>query len=102
MVSHSESWKPRRPTADAKIRGLVAAFQAFQKGLPAYLITRILLGLCEAGFVPAALYTMTLWYTTSELSKRFAIFWTGSILSNAFGGLVAFGMWVRCDIDTRP
>lgn len=32
--------------------GLVATFQAFVQSYPAYLVTRILLGLCEGGFIP--------------------------------------------------
>lgn len=32
--------------------GLVATFQAFIKSYPAYLVTRILLGLFEGGFIP--------------------------------------------------
>lgn len=32
--------------------GLVATFQAFVQSYPAYLVTRILLGFCEGGFIP--------------------------------------------------
>jgi predicted MFS family arabinose efflux permease len=32
--------------------GLVATFQAFVKTYPAYLVTRLLLGLFEGGFIP--------------------------------------------------
>lgn len=34
--------------------GLVATFQAFVNSYPAYLVTRILLGLCEGGFIPGS------------------------------------------------
>lgn len=36
--------------------GLVATFQAFVTSFPAYLVTRILLGLCEGGFIPGMGY----------------------------------------------
>ena len=32
--------------------GIVATFQAFVKSYPAFLVTRILLGFCEGGFIP--------------------------------------------------
>ncbi|KAH8649888.1 alternative sulfate transporter [Xylariales sp. PMI_506] len=72
--------------------GLVATFQMFQKGLGGYLSTRLLLGLCEAGFIPASLYTLSLWYTAPELSKRFAIFYLGNLVASAIAGLLAFGI----------
>lgn len=72
--------------------GLVATFQAFQHGLGPYLATRLLLGLCEAGFIPAGLYTITRWYKRDETSKRFSWFFIGNILAGACTGLIAYGM----------
>ena len=72
--------------------GLVATFQMFQKGLSSFLITRLLLGLFEAGFIPASLYVLSSWYTTAEISKRFAIFFLGNGLASAVNGLLAYGM----------
>ncbi|KAH8898031.1 alternative sulfate transporter [Thozetella sp. PMI_491] len=71
---------------------LVAIFQAFQHGLAAFLTTRLLLGLLEAGFIPGGLYTLSLWYKRSELSKRFALFFLGNGLATASGGLFAYGI----------
>lgn len=34
--------------------GLVATFQAFVQSYPAFLVTRVLLGLCEGGFIPGS------------------------------------------------
>jgi len=48
--------------------------------------------LCEAGFIPAGLYTLTRWYKTEELSKRFSIFFLGNLVASACSGLVAFGI----------
>ncbi|KAF2100223.1 alternative sulfate transporter [Rhizodiscina lignyota] len=72
--------------------GLVATFQAFQKGLGAYLSTRLLLGLCESGFIPAGLFTITRWYKKEETSKRFAWFFIGNMLAQAISGIVAYGV----------
>lgn len=72
--------------------GLVAILQSFQKGLPAYLSTRLLLGLTETGFVPGGLYTLSLWYKGSELSTRFALYFLGNGLATASGGLLAYSI----------
>ncbi|KAF4121859.1 Major Facilitator Superfamily [Geosmithia morbida] len=72
--------------------GLVAIFQAWQKGLGAFLSTRLLLGLCESGFIPAGLFTITRYYKRSETSKRFSIFFLGNMLAQATSGLIAYGV----------
>ncbi|KAE9376566.1 MFS transporter [Stipitochalara longipes BDJ] len=72
--------------------GLVALFQAFQKGLGAFLATRLILGLCESGFIPAGLFSITLWYKKEELSARFAWFFIGNMLAQASSGLIAYGV----------
>ncbi|PSN69523.1 alternative sulfate transporter [Corynespora cassiicola Philippines] len=72
--------------------GLVSTFQAFQKGFGAFLATRLLLGMCESGFIPAGLYTMTRWYKRDETSKRYAWYFTGSGLASAITGLLAYGI----------
>ncbi|KAK3905782.1 hypothetical protein C8A05DRAFT_30412 [Staphylotrichum tortipilum] len=72
--------------------GFVAAFQAFQKGLGPFLATRLLLGLCEAGFIPAGLFTITRWYTREETTKRFSVYFLGNLFAGACSGLVAYGI----------
>ncbi|CRK17857.1 putative transporter like protein [Verticillium longisporum] len=72
--------------------GLVATFQAFQSGLPAWLTTRLLLGLLESGYIPGGLYTLSLWYKGPELSKRFALYFMGNGFATASGGLLAYGI----------
>lgn len=72
--------------------GLVSLFQAFQKGLGAFLTTRLLLGLCESGFIPAGLYCITTWYKKEETSKRFSWFFLGNMLAQASSGFIAYGI----------
>jgi Major Facilitator Superfamily. len=76
--------------------GSVATFQAFikGKGLGPYLTTRLLLGLCESGFIPAGLFTITRWYKREETSKRFAFYFIGNMFASACSGLLAYGMYV--------
>ncbi|KAJ9156231.1 Alternative sulfate transporter [Pleurostoma richardsiae] len=72
--------------------GLVATFQAFQHGLPAFLSTRLLLGLCESGFIPGSLFTLSVWYKRDELSRRFGFFFFANGLATAVGGLLAYAI----------
>ncbi|KAJ8475141.1 hypothetical protein ONZ45_g15708 [Pleurotus djamor] len=56
------------------------------------LLTRFFLGFVEAAFFPGALFLLSKWYKRSELSLRTAILSCGSLLSNAFGALIASGI----------
>ncbi|KAI9634398.1 major facilitator superfamily transporter [Dioszegia hungarica] len=53
---------------------------------------RFCLGIAEAGFFPGVMLLMSCWYKPAELSKRVAFFYTASLLSGAFGGLLAGGI----------
>jgi MFS family permease len=59
------------------------------KGLVA---CRVILGLCEAGFFPGAVFIITSWYKRSEVQQRLALFYTASAFSGAFSGLLAFAI----------
>lgn len=74
--------------------GLCATFQAFikGKGVGVWYATRLLLGLLEAGFIPAGLYTLTQWYKRNETSGRFTAFFLGNIVASAASGLIAYGI----------
>ncbi|PYH42867.1 MFS general substrate transporter [Aspergillus saccharolyticus JOP 1030-1] len=73
---------PRRwISAQVFIFGLLAALQIFIRDRTGFLITRAVLGLTEAGYIPAAMYTLSTWYTNAKLTKRIAIFFFGM-----FGG----------------
>ncbi|CAH0046684.1 unnamed protein product [Clonostachys solani] len=53
---------------------------------------RFFLGFVEAAFYPGAMFTLSTWYKREELSKRMALFYTGSQISGAFSGLIAGGV----------
>ncbi|KAI1803998.1 putative allantoate permease [Daldinia bambusicola] len=72
--------------------GLVATFQNFIRDYGGYIATRLLLGLCEAGFVPGALYTMSTWYKKSETSLRISIFFLGNLLASTTTSLIGAGI----------
>ena len=48
--------------------------------------------ICECGYIPAALFTITRFYKQEETSKRFGIFFVGNMAANGAAGLLAFGM----------
>lgn len=51
--------------------------QVFIRDRRAFLATRLLLGLAEAGYIPEAVYTFSTWYRKRELAKRVAVFFFG-------------------------
>ncbi|WWC69764.1 uncharacterized protein I206_103707 [Kwoniella pini CBS 10737] len=53
---------------------------------------RFFLGIVEAGFFPGVMLVMSCWYKPREMSKRIALFYTASLVSGAFGGLLAGGI----------
>lgn len=53
---------------------------------------RFLLGLFEAGLYPGCLYLISMYYKRFELQWRFSLFFCSSILSGAFGGLLAYAI----------
>lgn len=46
----------------------------------------------EAPFFAGVLFYLSKWYTKSELSFRMAVFYSGSLISGAFGNLIAAGI----------
>jgi MFS family permease len=51
------------------------------------IVTRVLLGLFESGFFPAATFLLTTWYCRFEVQTRMAVFFSAASL--AFSGLLA-------------
>ncbi|KAM7205458.1 Major facilitator superfamily domain containing protein [Naviculisporaceae sp. PSN 640] len=85
--------KPRKWMAGQVLAfGLVASLQIFVKNRTGFLISRLLLGLCESGYIPGAIYTLSTWYTKKELARRVAIFFFGMFGGNAISPLLATGI----------
>ncbi|KAE8164010.1 major facilitator superfamily domain-containing protein [Aspergillus tamarii] len=68
--------------------GTIAAFQVFLRNRTGFLVVRSLLGLAEAGYIPASLYTLSTWYEKTELAKRIGIFFFGMFGGNAISPLI--------------
>ena len=56
------------------------------------LLTRFFLGFVEAAFFPGALFLLSKWYKRSELGTCIALLYCGTIISDAFGALIASGI----------
>lgn len=77
--------------------GLTSALTGVTKDYGGILACRIFIGLPEAAFYPGAIYLLSRWYTKKELAFRSAILYTGLLVSNAFGALIAAGILSNMD-----
>ncbi|KAJ5919832.1 hypothetical protein N7454_009667 [Penicillium verhagenii] len=72
--------------------GLVSALTSQVKNYGGIVACRFLLGLVEAPFFAGVLFYLSKWYTKNELAFRMSIFYSGSLISGAFGNLIAAGI----------
>lgn len=72
--------------------GIVATLQVLLKNRTGFLVSRLILGLAEAGYIPGAVYTLSTWYKKRELAKRVAIFFFGMFGGNAISPILASGI----------
>lgn len=66
--------------------GLISAGMMFVSGPTSFYIMRLLLGVAEAGFIPAILLYLTYWFPNKRRSKVTALFLTGIPMSGVIGG----------------
>ncbi|QRQ85171.1 MFS transporter [Cupriavidus oxalaticus] len=66
--------------------GVISAAMMFVKSPTSFYIMRFLLGVAEAGFIPAILLYLTYWFPASRRSKVTALFLTGIPMSGVIGG----------------
>lgn len=72
--------------------GLTSALTGVTRNFAGIVACRVFIGLPEAAFYPGAMYLLSRWYTRKELAFRSAILYSGLLLSNAFGSLIAAGI----------
>jgi D-galactonate transporter len=66
--------------------GLISAAMMFVTTPTSFYIMRFMLGVAEAGFIPAILLYLTYWFPASRRSKVTALFMTGIPMSGVVGG----------------
>ena len=69
--------------------GLISAAMMFVNGPTSFYVLRFLLGVAEAGFIPAILLYLTYWFPNHRRSKVTALFLTGIPMSGVIGGPVS-------------
>lgn len=69
--------------------GLVSAGFALVTNEFQFLVLRVLLGIAEAGFMPAIVYYFTLWFTEKRRSSIMGLFWMGPPLAFIFGSPIS-------------
>jgi D-galactonate transporter len=69
--------------------GLISALMMFVSGPISFYVLRFLLGVAEAGFIPAILLYLTYWFPNRRRSKVTALFLTGIPMSGVIGGPVS-------------
>ncbi|ETW74943.1 major facilitator superfamily [Heterobasidion irregulare TC 32-1] len=74
------------------IWGLTSTLTGVTHNFTGILVCRVFIGLPEAAFYPGAMYLLSRWYTNKELAFRSAILYSGLLISNAFGSLMAAGI----------
>lgn len=66
--------------------GIISAAMMFVTSPSSFYIMRFLLGVAEAGFIPAILLYLTYWFPASRRGKVTALFMTGIPMSGVIGG----------------
>jgi MFS family permease len=72
--------------------GLISALTSLARNYTDLLVIRFFLGFIEAAYFPGCLFYLSSWYTKEEISFRTSLMYSGSLLSGAFGGLIAAGI----------
>ncbi|KKZ61720.1 hypothetical protein EMCG_03749 [[Emmonsia] crescens] len=72
--------------------GLVMTLMGIVHNYNGLLISRIFLGLAEAGLYPGVAFYITKWYCRHEAQLRQALFFSAASIAGAFSGLLAFAI----------
>ncbi|KAF4967222.1 hypothetical protein FSARC_5201 [Fusarium sarcochroum] len=72
--------------------GAISAAQTKVHNFAGLAIARFFIGFVEAVFFPGCLFYLSLFYNRKQYAFRMALFYSGSQLGNAFGGLLAIAI----------
>ncbi|PBL00054.1 MFS general substrate transporter [Armillaria gallica] len=72
--------------------GIVMFSMAFVKSYHGLIISRVFLGLAEAGLPPGIAFLITIWYRREHQARPLSLYFSTATLSGAFGGLLAFAI----------
>ncbi|KAF5975630.1 nicotinamide mononucleotide permease [Fusarium bulbicola] len=72
--------------------GIVTICQGLTQSFAGLIACRVIIGGLEAGFFPACVYLLSMYYCRHELQWRFNLFFSASIVAGAFSGLLAYAI----------
>lgn len=78
--------------------GTVMTLMGIVQNFNGLLITRLFLGVAEAGLYPGCAYLISEWYMRTEAQYRQAMFFSAASVAGAFSGLLAYAIAVRLHI----
>lgn len=77
--------------------GIISGSMMFVTTPTSFYVLRFLLGVAEAGFIPAILLYLTYWFPASKCGKVTALFMTGIPMSGVLGGPLSGFIMARMD-----
>ncbi|KAG7579940.1 hypothetical protein FFLO_00148 [Filobasidium floriforme] len=85
-----KAWRPSMwlPTIMLAWGGVMIGM-GFVDSFSHLLVTRVFLGITEAGLFPGVSFFLTQWYRRYEINFRIALFFSAATAAGAFGGLLA-------------
>ncbi|OAQ97104.1 hypothetical protein LLEC1_04367 [Akanthomyces lecanii] len=72
--------------------GLFTIGQGLVRSFGGLVAMRFFIGVLEAGLIPGSIFLLSAYYPRYELQWRLSMLHVGNALSNAFGGLLAYGV----------
>lgn len=74
------------------IWSVIASSQFALSSRAGFLISRVLLGMMQGGFIPTVVLYLSYFYKSHELSIRLGFFWTAMVIADIFAALSAFAL----------
>lgn len=72
--------------------GLTVTFAGFSQSYPGLLVSRVFIGIFEAGMFPGCIYLISGWYRRHELLTRMAFFFVANDIAGTISGLLGAGL----------
>ncbi len=77
--------------------GIASGGMAFIQSTRDFYVLRLLVGATEAGFFPAVIYYLTLWFDEEDMGLSYTTVMTSTALSGVIGGPLATVIMTYCD-----